>query len=258
MSNRLCVSVCLWLVSSVLGAAMPSAAQRAPTPEPTNLPPEVLSLACAPTLTFEEPATPVRVTGSQNSSIHQNFAPGDLITINAGTDNGIEVGQLYYTRRLVPRERQRSIGRDNPATIQTTGWLRIYAVDNTMSLATISYPCDAIHLYDYLEPFVLPTLPTVSTDRVSPQRGNYGRVMVGNDNRRSFAKGDYFVVDRGSDHGVTPGSRFMIYRDNLTWGNFLFELGEAVAVDVGPESSTLQATMSRDAFLVGDYVALMK
>ena len=50
----------------------------------------------------------------------------------------------------------------------------------------------------------------------------------------------------------------MIYRDNLTWGNFLFELGEAVAVDVGPESSTLQATMSRDAFLVGDYVALMK
>jgi hypothetical protein len=31
-----------------------------------------------------------------------------------------------------------------------------------------------------------------------------------------------------------------------------------VAVDVGPESSTLQATMSRDAFLVGDYVALMR
>ena len=138
MSNRLCVSVSLWLVSSVLGAAMLSAAQRAPTPDPINLPPEVLSLACAPTLTFEEPATPVRVTGSQNSSIHKNFAPGDLITINAGTDNGIEVGQLYYTRRLVPRERQRSIGRDNPATIQTTGWLRIYAVDNTMSLATIS------------------------------------------------------------------------------------------------------------------------
>ena len=145
----------------------PSAAQRAPTPEPINLPPDVLSLACAPTLTFEEPPTPLRVTGSQNSSIHKNFAPGDLITINAGTDNGIEVGQLYYTRRLVPRERQRSIGRDNPATIQTTGWLRIYAVDKQMSLATISYPCDAIHLYDYLEPFVLPTLPTVSTDRVS-------------------------------------------------------------------------------------------
>jgi hypothetical protein len=257
MSNRLCVSVSLWLVSSVLAAAIPSAAQRAPTPDPVNLPPEVLSLACAPTLTFEEPPTPLRVTGSQNSSIHKNFAPGDLITINAGTDNGIEVGQLYYTRRAVPREK-RSISRDNPAVIQTTGWLRIYAVDKQMSLATISYPCDAIHLYDYLEPFVLPIVPTVSSDRVSPQRDNYGRVMVGNDNRRSFAKGDYFVVDRGSDHGVTPGSRFIVYRDNLTWGNFLFELGEAVAVDVRPESSTLQATMSRDAFLVGDYVALMR
>jgi hypothetical protein len=257
MSNRLCVSVSLCLISSVLGSAMPSAAQRAPTPDPVNLPPEVLSLACAPTLTFEDPPAPLRVTGSQNSSIHQNFAPGDLITVNGGTDNGIEVGQLYYTRRAVPRER-RSISHDNPAVIQTTGWLRIYAVDKKMSLATISYPCDAIHLGDYLEPFVLPAMPTVSTDRVSAQRGNYGRVMVGNDNRRSFAKGDYFVVDRGSDHGVTLGSRFIVYRDNLTWGNFLFELGEAVAVDVGPESSTLLATMSRDAFLLGDYVALMK
>jgi hypothetical protein len=256
MSTRV-VGVSLWLVLSVLVAAMASAGQRAPTPDPVNLPPEVLSRACAPTLTFEDPAVPLRVTGSQHSSIHRNFAPGDLITINAGTDNGIEVGQLYYTRRAVPRER-RSISHDNPAVIQTTGWLRIYAVDKQMSLATISYPCDAIQLDDYLEPFVLPTLPTVSTERVSAQRGNYGRVMVGNDNRRSFAKGDYFVVDRGSDHGVTPGSRFIVYRDNLTWGNFLFELGEAVAVDVGPESSTLQATMSRDAFLVGDYVALMK
>ena len=76
MSNRLCVSVSLWLVSSVLAAAIPSAAQRAPAPDPVNLPPEVLSLACAPTLTFEEPPTPLRITGSQNSSVHQNFAPG--------------------------------------------------------------------------------------------------------------------------------------------------------------------------------------
>jgi hypothetical protein len=81
---------------------------------------------------------------------------------------------------------------------------------------------------------------------------------VGNDNRRSFGLGDYFVVDRGSDHGVTPGAQFVVYRDNLTPGNFLFELGEAIAVDVRPDSSTLQVTLSRDGFLVGDYVAIRK
>jgi len=257
MSDRLCASVSVWLAVCALLAPALSAGQRAPTPDPVNLPPEILSLACAPTLTFEAPPTPIRVTGSQNSSIHRNFAPGELITINAGTDNGIDVGQMYYTRRAVPRER-RPISRDNPANIQTSGWLRIYAVDRTMSLATIAYPCDAIHLDDYLEPFVLPTLPTVSADRPPAQRGNYGRVMVGNDNRRSFSKGDYFVVDRGSDHGVARGAQFVVYRDNLTPGNFLFEIGEAVAVDVRSESSTLQATLSRDGFRVGDYVAIRK
>jgi hypothetical protein len=244
-------------VSSLTALAAPSWAQSAPTQVSVNLPLEVLSLACAPTVAFEEPPAPLRVTGSQHSIVHRTFAPGDLITINGGTDNGIDVGQEYYTRRVVPQEK-RAIGYDNPAIIRTTGWIRIYAVDRQMSLATISHPCDAIEVDDYLEPFVLPTVPTPSTDRPPAQRGNYGHVTVGNDNRRSFGKGDYFVVDRGSDHGVTIGAQFVLYRDKFTPGNFLFELGEAVAVDVRPESSTLRVTLSRDGILVGDYVALRK
>ena len=39
---------------------------------------------------------------------------------------------------------------------------------------------------------------------------------------------------------------------------FLFELGDAVVVDVKPESSTLLATSSRSAFLSGDYAAIRK
>jgi hypothetical protein len=262
MNSRLGASVsywrvALWLASGMFAVAIPAVAQRAPTPDPIDLPPEVLALACAPTLAFEEPPTPLRVTGSQHASIHKNFAPGELITVNGGTDNGIEVGQMYYIRRAVPREK-RAISRDNPAVIQTSGWLRIYATDRTMSLATIAYPCDAVHLHDYLEPFTLPTITSVSADRPPAQRGNYARIMVGNDNRRSFGKGDYFVVDRGSDHGVTRGAQFVVYRDHLTPGNFLYELGEAVAIDVRPESSTLQGTLSRDGFRVGDYVALRK
>ena len=54
------------------------------------------------------------------------------------------------------------------------------------------------------------------------------------------------------------GAHFVVYRDKRREGNFLFELGEAVAVDVKPESSTLKATLTRDALLAGDYVALRK
>jgi hypothetical protein len=256
-----CLTLAAALLATTLAAlgaeASAKAAQRGPAPGGTNLPAEVLSLACAPSLVYEAPPTPLRITGGQDSFARRTFAPGDLITLNGGTDHGIDVGQEYYVRRVVPTDLG-SIGRANPATIRTAGWIRVYAVDRQMSLATISHACDAIGVDDFLEPFVLPLVPAVSAEVLPAQRDNYGRVLVGNDRRRSFGRGEYFIVDRGSDHGVLVGSHFVVYRDNRRTGNFLFELGEAVAVDVRPESSTLQATLTRDAFIAGDWVALRK
>jgi hypothetical protein len=94
------------VAAAVVIGVLPVLAQRAPAPDPVKLPPDVLSLACAPKLTFEAPPTPIRVTGSQESFVHRVFAPGDLITINAGSDNGVEPGQQYYTRRAMPIERR--------------------------------------------------------------------------------------------------------------------------------------------------------
>ena len=245
------------IVAAVLSAT-PAGAQRGPAPAASRLPPDVLALACAPSMTFEAPPTPLRVTGGQDSFIRQTYSPGDLVTINAGSDNGIDVGQEYYVRRVQTAE-HRPITRDNPATIRTTGWIRIYAVDKEMSLATIEHACDTINMDDFLEPFALPLVPApADTLGIKAQRGNYGRIILGTDRRRTFGKGDFFIADRGSDHGVTIGARFVVYRDKRQVENFLFEIGEAVAVDVRPETSTLQVLLSRDALVAGDYVAIRK
>jgi hypothetical protein len=125
-----------------------------------------------------------------------------------------------------------------------------------MSLATVTHACDTIEVGDYLEPLVHREMPAASTDRGAPKRGDYGRVLSGTDLRRTFGKGDFFVLDRGTDFGVTPGANFVIYRDTKTAGNFLYELGEAVAVSVSATSSTLRLTVARDAVLHGDYVGM--
>ena len=248
----------LVVTTAVLATAgAPVLAQRAPSPAPTGLPADVLSLACAPTVAHEVPLVPLRVTGSQESVVRHTFAPGDLIVINGGTDNDIEIGQEYFTRRAVPFARG-SVSRNNPTTIHTSGWIRVYAVDDQLSLATVTFGCDSVELNDYLEPFVLPNIPDVSILRPKAQRDNYGHVLTGSDNRTRFGPGDYFVIDRGSNHGIAAGAQFVVYRDKLEPDVFLVELAEAVAVDVGPEISTLQVTVSRDAFASGDYVALRK
>lgn len=244
----------LFAAASVVASMAPVAAQRAPAQERTNLPPEVLSLACAPSVAFSIPASPLRITGGQDTLVRMTHSPGDLITINAGRLHGIEVGQEFYARRLVVSERAR-ISRETPATVQTVGWIRVYAVDDAMSLATITHPCDSINVGDYLEPFVLPIPPAASANRSLPDRNNYGRAMRGVDGRVTFGKGDYFIVNRGSADGVTPGAQFVLYRDKKQEQNFLYELGEAVAVEVRAESATLQVTMARDAIMEGDHVA---
>jgi hypothetical protein len=241
-------------VAAVLwGAAV--AAQRGPAATPANLPGEVLALACAPKAAFGPPDTPLRITGGQDSSVHHSHAPGDLVTINAGSQNGIEVGQEFYTRRILV-SRHEPITRETPATMTTTSWIRVYAVDDTLSLATITHACDTVEIGDYLEPFKLPTMPTMASNKPKPQRDNYGHVMMGNSRRAAFGKGDFFILDRGSDHGVTPGAQFVLYRNKLQPQNFLYDLGEAVAVDVTPETSTLLVTVSRDAIAEGDLVAI--
>jgi hypothetical protein len=239
----------------------------------THLPADVIALACAPKLVFETPSPSLLITGGQESFTHHAYGPGDLITINGGTDNGIEVGQEYFVRRVQPARDSR-VSRANPASVRTAGWVRVYAVDKTMSLVTVTNACDTIDVGDYLEPYVEPQVPVADANPPKPQRENYGHIMLGADRRTVFAQNDFFVIDRGTDHGVTLGEQVIIYRDkrkveqaNKSSDNrlpkgivpeFLYELGEAVVVDVQPEMSTLKVTLSRDAMLTGDYVALRK
>ena len=255
--NRRVLVVSLSAAAGVLAAALPVLAQRGPAPTPTGLPSEVLLLACAPAITYEEPAAALRVSGGQEAVRRTIHAPGDLVTINAGTKSGIVVGQEYYTRRPLPAAPGRISGR-NPATIRTTGWIRVWAVDEEMSLATITHACETVDVGDYLEPFALPALPTPSSATGVPERGNYAHVLSGQDRRTSFGLNDYLLIDRGSSQGVTVGARFVIYRDKRTPGNFLFEIGEAYVVDVKADTSTLQVMRAIDAITAGDYVGMRK
>jgi hypothetical protein len=238
-------------------AAQPAAAQRGPAPVPTQLPADVLALACGPLAAFEVPPSPLRITGGQDSFVRRNHVPGDLVTINAGSVNGIEVGQEFFVRR-VQKTGLGQVSRETPAIIRTNGWIKVYAVDEEWSLATVTYACDTITVDDYLEPLALPVVPPAAIDRGKPERGNYGRVMVSTDRRRVFGKGDYVIVNRGSDHGVTAGALFVFYRDKRQAENFLYELGEATAVDVKADTATLFVTLSRDSIHEGDYVSQRK
>ena len=125
------------LALAVFTAPTLAAGQRGPAPAALHMDARIIALACAPSVVFESPLASLQVTGGQESFVRKVFVPGDLITINAGSDNGIEVGQEYYVRRVQVSGR-RALTREAPGMIRTAGWIRVYAVDGRMALATIT------------------------------------------------------------------------------------------------------------------------
>src|SRR5688572_12950192 len=93
-------------------------AQTGPAWAATKLPSDVLSVACAPAAVFEMPAVPLRVTGGQSLEPRVTAAPGDLVTINGGRKNGIQVGQEFYARRI-QKDRDQKVSLATPGTIRT-------------------------------------------------------------------------------------------------------------------------------------------
>src|ERR1043166_9542676 len=113
---------CTAALAFALAASAPlvASAQTGPAWAVTRLPSALLSQACAPTAAYEVPAVPLRVTGGQSLDVRVTSSPGDLVTINAGSANGIQVGQEFYARRL-QKDHDQTVSKTSPGTIRTAG-----------------------------------------------------------------------------------------------------------------------------------------
>ena len=235
----------------------PALGQRSPTIAASHIDAEVLALACAPTAAIARPTATLRISGGQDPYPRQTYAQGDFVTLNAGSKQGLQVGQEFFVRRLVTM-RNVSPSPETPGTTRTAGWIRVYAIDEDMALATITYACDGMQVGDYLEPLALPAKLKALPREGKPER-SYARVILGTEGRTEFGLGDYLVIDRGSLQGIAPGALFVFYRwKKKAPENFLAAIGEGVAVDVQNDSATLSLTSSRDSVMVGDLVAMRR
>ena len=252
-----------WIVTaltlSTLVLPAEGGAQTPGTTQPLFVSPPQWSandLACSPYLTVTPPNSRYRVTASMDTFVKTMMAPPDTLVINAGLEQGLQIGQEFFVRR-VPRD-MGALGpdRDHPLRVHTAGWIKLIGVGPTSATASITHACDCILLNDYLEPFVPPLVAATAIDGV-PQREHLAQIMIGDEGRTTLAIGDYSTIDRGSDHGIVNGQRFSVYRNNPEAG-LLVEVGMVIAVSVRSESSTVRVVQARDAMRQGDLVAIRR
>ena len=233
-------------------------------------------VACAPFLTVTRPDARLQVSGSMDTFFKRMLGSPDILVINAGLRQGLQVGQEFFVRRLTRHMGERGPDRDHPVAVHTAGWIRLTGVGPDSATATITHACgDAILISDYLEPFVPPLLAAREAEG-APQFAHLGHVMMSDAGRTTVGIGEFTTIDRGSDHGIMNGQRFTVYRDTARQNVYrdmggtavyrpargavavLVEIGIVVATSVRPDNSTVRVLQARDAVRRDDLVAVMR
>jgi len=248
------------LTLAVLVTPIMAEAQPPGTTQPGLVPPPSWNfndLACAPRVAFAPPDDRLRIRGSVDTFVKQMMGPPDTLIVNAGLQQGLQVGQEFYVRRLFRGLGALGPDRNHPLSVHTAAWIKLIGVGPTSSTASITHACaDGILVDDYLEPYAPPLVAAKQTDG-APQFEHLGHIMMGDIAKVAVGTGELTTIDRGSDHGIVNGQRFSVYRNNVAAG-VLVEIGTVIAVSVSPESTTVQVLSVRDAIMQNDLVAIRR
>ena len=213
-------------------------------------------LACAP---INAPAPPVDGMRVSGSAFHGRvmFGPGDTVVVNAGSQQGVQVGQMYYVRRHVRDNFTPAAPDFVPISIHTAGWVTIVKANDVVSFARVTHACDAVQYGDYLEPFtpsqVPEPLPGGEPDYASP-----ARIVLADERRQIGTEGSMMLINRGTEQGVRAGQTVTIFRPTMDGMGPALDIGRATILSVRQKTSLLRIDSSRDAVFIGDLAAFAK
>jgi hypothetical protein len=247
------------LCAVLVGVGTSMAAAQEPLPPGAfgalGMYPKRLSCSDVPTYSAPRPAHRLAAAHEADAKLRRTFANPDTLMIPGGTGAGLQVGQQFFVRRLLLAPTRQKPSTSEPGMVHTAGWITIIGSDEFAALARIDHACDGFLRGDYLEPFTAAPMPSAIAAPGDPKFDDMGRLLFGNDGRRSFANGDIIVINRGSQHGITAGARLAVYRD-VKSGGPLVPVGQAIVLTVGEDTATVIADRVRDALSAGDWVGL--
>ena len=159
------------------------------------------------------------IVGALEEQEQRRYSDGDVVYINAGSQQGIREGQNFQIIR--PRGDVKGVHREKRGFlgtyIQEVGQLQVFKVRENTSAAQITFTCDTALLGDLLAPVPDRESPLQRTDAnlelfTDPSGKQTGRLMMAKDNREMITRNDVVYIDLGSEDQVKPGDYLTVYR----------------------------------------------
>ena len=175
--------------------------------------------ACAGFIEQTPPRDRFEIVGAEDETLNRLFAEGDYVFVNAGAQQGAQVGQEFSVVR--PRGQFRSKFSTKRGSLgvftQEIGRVRVVRVKDQVSVALVVASCDNILLGDLLRRVPPRTLPAGRADAAldhfsEPTGKQSGRIVLARDGREAVSLDQVVFIDLGAEDNVKPGDYLTVFR----------------------------------------------
>ena len=193
------------------------------------------SLYCAGYIRLQRLPHMPEIVGAEEEQEQRTYASGDVVYLNAGSQQGIKEGQTFQIIR--PRGDVKGVHKHKAGFlgtyVQEIGQLQVFKVRENTSAAAIIFTCDTALLGDLLAPIPDRESPLQraegNLDRYADPSGKEtGRLIMAKDTREMLASNDIVYIDLGSEDRINRGDYLTIYRP-LGTGNITRVNNEEIA-----------------------------
>jgi hypothetical protein len=194
----------------------------------------------------------IQIIGGERMNEKSVFEDGDIIYINKGAADGLEMGQLFFTVGL--RAKVGKLG----TVMERHGRARVVRLEDRMASAKVEKGCGTILVGDFLMPFeeesgdIGKDLGYGDMDPNASKRGHI--IYIENDFHIS-ASGQWALIDMGRQHCVQIGDQLNVFHQAKP--NLPREaIASAIIIDVRGATSTVKILGARDSVNIGNEVQI--
>jgi hypothetical protein len=243
---------------NVVAQAPPVRATFVPKPRPRVQAAAVVAhdidSVCGPGRPSGGPTAVARLAGLREDGERTLFAPGDAIMLDAGSADGLAVGQNFVVRRSYRPSDFLLDAAAIPTGVHSAGLVQVVEVTDASAVVAVVYACDAFVVGDWLEAFTPEPLPVPKADG-EPDFDKPARVLFGDESRMLGAPGRLMVIDQGQNAGLEAGQRITLFRPSRFGRAGVSRIGDAVIVTVRADWARIRIDSVHDVVFAGDQAA---
>lgn len=200
---------------------------------------------------LDEEGPDIKIIGAEREYERVQFNDGDIVYIDKGREDGLEVGQIFLVLDIGSRIK------DFGPLVYKRGRVRVVALEENGASAKVEKSCGQVMLGHFLVPFEEKE-GRMGKDlgyNIPPHEGEglIGQIIYSQREFKQIGSGHWALIDLGENDGIQIGQQLVTYR-KIKEGVPLQIFGNMVVIDAQKRTSTIKVLSCKDALRIGDLV----